>query len=246
MANQATADFIVANRQILIKAVDLAAILCFAEEKESKKLPSVSKLVEFYLNVRKEASALMGAHVPPEHLEYLVITEFSRAFFDLTKAEDKEAAEIILYAGADLLLLAKRNGQTFPLRPWTVLFERFLESQKDKEWGIPVAFFASWMKPDECVFTKQDMSLIIRAHLSALGRRLSALDSEDATIPMRDLISADSQVMITNTGRSRAKDASGVKKNKALLARAKRNLIDVCHRTLTNISLYRKQEGLEQ
>ena len=245
MANDATAKYITDNRKLLINAVDLAGILCFGEDREKKRIPAISKLVEFYLQVRKEASALMGAHVPPEHLEYLVITEFSRVFFDIAEAVDKKSSTAILYVGSDVLLLDKRNNNTFSLRPWVVLFERFLESQKNTEWSIPVALFASWTKPNECVFAKTDMALIIRAHLSALARRLNALDSDEAMHPIRDLLSADSQVMIVS-GTTTARGKVPAKQAKSLLAKAKRNLIVACHQTLTNISLYRKLEGLEQ
>ena len=246
MANDETAKYITANRKLLIAAIDLAAIMVFGEEKKDNVPPAISKMVEFYMQVRKETQLLMSSAVPPEHCEYLVITEFTRVFTSIVDPESKQAAELIMYTGADILLLDKRANITFSLRPWVVLFERFLDSQKDKEWGIPVALFASWTKPDECMFSKSDMSIIIRSHLAALGRRLSALDSDEATYPMRDLISADSQVMITSASLTHGRGKPASKKAKPLLNRAKRNLIDTCHRTLTNISLYRNKEGLGQ
>lgn len=226
---------ILSYRSLFDKQVRIAAALVFPKDRPFKEVP-LSELKSVYYGIRQNAHSLFGDIVPYEHMEYIVITEFMKLLVSFTSPEDKDTVMRAFFVGADVLKDARRENISYPLRPWTAFFERFIMDQKDKEWSIGIALFASWTDPEKCQFNRQQMPLIVRAHLSALGMRLAMLDQERPVELMKELISHDSRVLV----------ASAVKGNKSPLTKAKRDLISACHRVLSNISLYRNEEGLAQ
>lgn len=230
MPTEADQELVLKHRADITKMVDIAAALVFDKYRQEKTIPPIPLLVEFYQQIREKTGELFAGQLNPEHMEYVVISEFTRTYASMADPKDPKNIESMMFAGADVLFADRRASRFFSLRPWAVLFERFLESQKDMEWQISVALFASWTDPTKCMFNRTEMSLIVRAHISALARRLGELDTEEGLAPIRDLISADAQVIM----------AAGAKQIRQPLAKAKSRLISTCHHTLSNISLYRK------
>lgn len=229
---------IIKNRSLITKSVGMAAQICFSDNFDTKTLPTIGQLVEFYTETRKRTTELLGSVVPPEHREYVVISEFTRVVYSITDHNDPKSFEAIFYTGADVIRQDRRDKNAFSLRPWTVLFEKFLQSQENKEWSISTSLFSTWTDPEKCVFGKQDMALVVRAHLSALGYRMGSLDSEQAAKDMHALLNADSQLLMSQATIHGRRYTSP--------AKAKQNMRDTCHRVLSDISLHRSKEGLVQ
>lgn len=228
-----------ANKAILEKReayqdiVKLAASIAFDKDVPFKDVP-YAKLVEFYLGLREQAHELFGTVVPYEHQEYIVITEFSKTLFTMAPEDDSNVVMRMFFVGSDVLFRSRRQKIVYDSRPWAVFFERFLDSQKNTEWAIGIALFATWSDPTKCQFDRNEIRLILRAHLSALGMRLAMLSEKQPAELIATLLHHDSCVLV----------ASASKNARSALTRQKRDLISVCHRVLSNISLYRNENGL--